>query len=329
MNGRERYLATLKGEPKDFPPRVPILMQYAAEYIGSNYAAFASDYNVLVDANLRCAEEFGFDQVSCISDPFRETQGFGAEITYLEHACPRATIPLEDTKDLSVLKRPDPATSKRMLDRVKAAEMYKARCGDDYSILGWVEGPAAEAGDVRGLTNYMMDLVMEQEFACDLMDLCVEVGIEFARAQVQAGADTIGIGDAIASQVSPDTYESLILPREKILVDAIKDMGAFVKLHICGNISHLLDGIATLGVDIIDVDHMVSVITVREKMSNVAIAGNIDPAEGVLRGTPESIIEKMKQTYSECGDPYMPMGGCEIPPGTPEENLRALCQPIN
>ena len=42
----------------------------------------------------------------------------------------------------------------------------------------------------------------------------------------EAGADTIGIGDAVASQVSPRLYETLIQPREKQLVTALKESGA-------------------------------------------------------------------------------------------------------
>ena len=70
------------------------------------------------------------------------------------------------------------------------------------------------------------------------------------QAQIAAGADTIGIGDAIASQVSPDIYDRLIQPREKKLVRAIQAAGGLVRLHICGNITHLLAGIADLGVNI-------------------------------------------------------------------------------
>src|ERR1035441_735809 len=69
----ERYLAVLRGSRPDILPRLPILMQFAAEHIGSNYGAFASDYHVLVEANLRCAAEFGIDQLNTISDPYRET----------------------------------------------------------------------------------------------------------------------------------------------------------------------------------------------------------------------------------------------------------------
>jgi len=126
MNSFERYAATIAGKSTDFLPRVPILMQFAAEHIGSNYGAFASDYRVLAEANLRCRAEFGFDQVSCISDPYRETQGFGAEVEYLPDSVPRCLVsPLEASKDLSLLKTPDPLVAERMRDRVEAARALR------------------------------------------------------------------------------------------------------------------------------------------------------------------------------------------------------------
>ena len=330
MNSLVRYRGVIGGERVDFLPRVPILMQYAAEHIGANYAAFASDYRVLVEANRRCATEFGMDQVSAISDPFRETQGFGAEIVFVEDGVPRCPRPpLADSKDLSALPRPDPLRSERMLDRVNALRAYREQVGGEYSIMGWIEGPAAEAADLRGVTRFLMDVLDDQPFAAELMDLCLAVGVDFARAQVEAGADTIGIGDAIASQVSPQTYERIIQPREKRLVQAVQAMGALVRLHICGDTTHLLPGIADLGIDIIDVDHMVDMSTVRDTLDQrVVLTGNIDPASGVRLGTPDSIRRTVRNTYRDVGNPYMVAAGCEIPSGTPDDNLRALCEPI-
>jgi len=329
MNSYERYRGVLRGEPVDFLPRTPILMQYAAEVIGSDYAEFASDFRILVKANAACAKAFGIDQLSCISDPYRETHGFGSQIEYVKDGPPRSTHPLQETKDLSILLKPDPLASERMLDRIKAVQAYKKSFSGEYSILGWAEGPAAEAADLRNVIPFLTDLMDDEPFACDLMDICVDVGIAFAQAQVEAGADTIGIGDAIASQVSPDTYEKLIQPREKRLVRAIKDMGAYVKLHICGNITHLLPGLADLDLDIIDVDHMVNMSTVRAVVGRrVAIAGNMDPVEAVRRGTPVNLRQMILKTYAQVGNPYMVNAGCEIPSGTPPENLKALCEPV-
>ena len=330
MNGLERYLATLDGRSTDHLPRLPILMQFAAERIGSNYGVFASDFRVLTDANIACAREFGIDQVSTISDPYRETQGYGAKIIYEPNMVPHCEKhPLEDALDLSRLPRPNPMECERMRDRIDAVKRYRELVVGEYSIMGWVEGPAAEAADIRRLDNFFTDLIDDEESIGALMDLCVDVALDFARAQVDAGAETIGIGDAAASQVSTDLYENLILPREQRLVRGLKDMGAKVRLHICGNIAHLLPGIATLGIDILDVDHMVDLSTARNAVGpKTAIAGNLDPVAAVLRSTPEKIRARVLSCYEQSGNPFMVNAGCEIPSATPAENLLALCEPV-
>lgn len=329
MNSYQRYAGMLRGEAVDIVPRTPILMQFAAEHIGSDYAGFAADHRILVRANEECARAFGFDQLSCISDPYRETHGFGSRIEYVPDGPPHSTHPLHETKELSKLSKPDPMLSARMKDRVDAARLYKVRNGSEYSILGWIEGPAAEAADLRTPMNFLMDVLDDEVFACELMDLCVDVGIAFAQAQVAAGADTIGIGDAIASQLPPALYERLVQPRQKRLVKAVQATGAYAKLHICGNITHLLPGISDLKVDILDVDHMVSMKAVRKAVgTGVAIAGNIDPVGVVQRGTPASIRSAIRSAYAEVGNPFIVNAGCEIPAGTPPANLSALCEAI-
>lgn len=330
MNSLERYLATLEGKPVDHLARVPILMQFAAEHIGSHYGAFASDYRVLTEANIACAREFGMDQVSTISDPYRETQGYGAKIIYGRDMVPHCDRhPLEDDPDLTKLTRPDPLTSDRMRDRIEAVRTYQAQVGGEYSILGWIEGPAAEATDLRRMDNFFMDLMDDEEYAGDLMDLCVDVALEFGRAQIEAGADTIGIGDAAASQISRGLYEEMILPRQQRLVRGLKDAGAKVRMHICGNITHLLPGLSSLDLDIIDVDHMVDLPTVRKELGpRTVIAGNMDPVADVLRSTPDAIRKAVRACYAQAGHAFMVCAGCEIPSRTPIENLRAFCEPV-
>ena len=69
MNSRERILEHLAGRPVDHLPLMPITMMFAADRIGVPYLAYATDHRQLVAGQLRVAEEFGFDYVSCISDP--------------------------------------------------------------------------------------------------------------------------------------------------------------------------------------------------------------------------------------------------------------------
>jgi MtaA/CmuA family methyltransferase len=331
MTSLERYLATVNGQPTDFLPRVPILMQFAAEHIGSNYAAFASDWRVLVEANLRCRDEFGFDQVSAISDPYREVQGFGGEIHYeSDHAPTCKHPPLTDIRDLTPLRDdPDPYACERMLDRLLAVRAFKARVGGECSILGWVEGPAAEAADLRGVQDFLMDAMDDEEACRRLMERCTRTATRFAEAQLAEGADTIGVGDAIASQLPPDLYRSLVWPFQRQLFQAIQAKGGLVKLHICGNINHLLPDIGELGVNILDIDHMVDPRLARQCVGpKVAIAGRVDPVADVLHGTPRSIQQATAASYAAIGNPHLVMAGCEIPPRTPIANLLALCAPV-
>ncbi len=330
MNSLERYLATIDGRPTDYLARLPILMQFAAEHIGSNYGAFASDYRVLTEANIVCAQKFGIDQMNTMSDPYRETQGYGAKIIYSRDMVPYCEKhPLEDDPDLAKLPRPNPMEAERMRDRIEAVKRYHERVDGKSSIMGWVEGPAAEAADLRRLDNFFMDLMDDEGYIGALMDLCVDVALDFARPQVAAGADTIGIGDAVASQISPDLYEKLVLPREQRLVRGLKAMGAKVRLHICGNITHLLPGIATLGIDVLDVDHMVNLRAVRSAVgAKTVIGGNLDPVAAVMRSNPDAIRAAMISCYEQAGNPFMVNAGCEIPSATPVENLHALCELI-
>jgi MtaA/CmuA family methyltransferase len=330
MTPYERYRAMLEGKETDILPRLPILMAFAAHHIGTTYDVFASDYRVLAEANLRCAEAFDFDQISAISDPYRETQGFGGEVSFPHDQVPRCMAPpLAENPDLEALPHPAPMESERMRDRILGVELMRNECGDHYSVLGWIEGPAAEAADLREISNFLMDTVMNESYAADLMDRCVSVGIDFARAQIKAGADTIGMGDAVASQVSPQTYESLIFPREKKVVDAIHDADGLARLHICGDTTHLLPYIAQLGCDVVDLDWQVDLAHARNVLgAEQCIAMNLDPVKAVLDSTPEAIRAAMEEQYAMAGNPIMVGAGCEIPPGTPEENLRALCAPM-
>jgi MtaA/CmuA family methyltransferase len=329
MTPKERYLALLGGETPDFFPRIPILMQFAAEHIGSHYGAFASDHRVLVESNLRCAEDFGFDQVSCISDPYRETAGLGGEIRFRENATPECIAPpLPDLEKVGDVAIPEPDSSPRMRDRLDAVRLYRRQAGDHFSILGWVEGPAALAGDVHGLMDFLMDLIEEPEASETLLDLCTETSIRFALAQIEAGADTVGIGDAICSQMSGETYQQLIQPRQKRLIEAIKAAGASVRMHICGQTQHLWPGLSQLPIDILDCDHMVDMGAAREAFPGVVLAGNHDPVADVLHGTPESIRALTTTCRQAAGARFMVNAGCEIPSGTPNANLKALCEPL-
>lgn len=326
MTPYERVYSRLQGKPVDKVPNLNILMAFAAEYINISYDKFCTDYRYLVEANIKCNEVFGIDMLSTMSDPFRETYDFGAKVEF-----PYGSLPIcrehfiKETSDLNKLKCFNPLNSTRMYDRLQAIEQYKKEMGNHYPILGWIEGPFAEAANLRGISNIMMDLYDEPEFVNELMSICYEEGVLCAKEQIRAGADFIGIGDAAASLVSPTVYRETILPFEQKLIGEIHKEGGKVKLHICGNISNLLDDICKSGADIIDIDWMVDFKISSEKLRGYGCAnGNFDPVKVLYQGNPQEIRHSVRKCLELADERIFISAGCEVPKNTPYENLKAV-----
>jgi len=255
MTKSERLYQLLKeGSGRDNMLFHHILMHFTARFHGKTYSEFATDYRVLVESNIWCLEYFDYDAVSVISDPYHETAAFGAKVEF-----PRDAVPLckdriiKTIEDIKSLKNPDVCVSKRTSDRIRGVEYYKKLPGNEVPIIGWIEGPMAEPCDLAGDSEILMRVIMEPNFASFLLEKCLKTAKDFALAQIEAGATVMGVGDAPCSQISLLHYEKLVLPLHRELFDFIRSLGSLVKLHICGNITHLLPKLGETGADIVDI----------------------------------------------------------------------------
>jgi MtaA/CmuA family methyltransferase len=216
-----------------------------------------------------------------------------------------------------------------MSDRLAAVSAFRQQVGGQVPVMGWVEGALAQAADLRGVSDLMMDLVLRPEWVEELLEICVEVEIAFAQAQIAAGADIIGLGDAVASLVSPDMYRQYALPYEQRIFAAVHEMGALGRLHICGNTSAIAGDMVQSGADIIDLDWMVDMGTAAAAYGDqVSFCGNFDPVAVMLQGTPEQVYAATQACMTAGDRRSFSAGGCEIPDGTPEANLLAQKQAL-
>jgi uroporphyrinogen decarboxylase len=327
MTSKERLYAVIAGRPVDRPAVTPIFMSWAAHYINRTYRDYYLDGDVLVGAQLAVTNAFGIDQASAISDPWREASDFGMAFDYPEEGVgiPRGYLVNSDA-DILKLRPVDPAAGGRMRQRVESVGKLAEAVGRTHSVLGWVEGPLAEYADLRGVERAMLDLIDKPELYLAAGEVVVENAMAFARAQIAAGADMIGIGDAAASLVGPALYRDLVLPLETRLIAAIHDAGAAAKLHICGNTAPIVGLMVQTGADVIDLDWMVSLDEARGTVGpGVTLCGNFDPVGVLLKGTPQTVAAAAHECLRKGGSRFILMPGCEVPPETPEANIRAFC----
>jgi MtaA/CmuA family methyltransferase len=231
--------------------------------------------------------------------------------------------------ELNRLKTPQPTTGRRMSDRLEAIRYMKERVGEEVPVMGWVEGALAEAADLRGVNNVLMDLYLNPDWLKELLERCVEVGVAFAQAQVDAGADIIGLGDAVASLISPDMYREFALPYEQRIFAAVHEKKALARLHICGNTNRILADLAETGADIIDLDWMVDLGQAAAAFgAGPVVCGNFDPVAVMQQGTPAQVRQATIECLRLGGPRSISAAGCEIPLGTPVENLLAQAQAL-
>jgi MtaA/CmuA family methyltransferase len=330
MTSRERVFAHLEGRTVDQLPLMPITMMFACHQIGALYRDYCTDYRILVEGQIHTAEKFGFDYVNTMSDPAREAADCGATVQYFDNQ-PVALVEdqalLADKSRLATLKIPDPLGGGRMHNGIKAVGLFKEKVGNEKVIEGWVEGPMAEAADLRGINTIMLDFFDDPAFVRDLFAFVIEMELRFAQEQIRAGADVIGIGDAAASLIGPQFYQEFVWPYEKKLVDGIHAAGAKTRLHICGNTRPLLAGMGKLGCAVVDLDYLSPMSEGRHEMGpDQVLLGNLNPVLVLRNGTVEQVVSSIAACHQQTGPRFIVGAGCEVPRDTPEQNLRALCE---
>jgi MtaA/CmuA family methyltransferase len=334
MNGKEICLSVIKGEKPERVPFFPILMFMAAGRAGIPYREFATNGASLASAQINMFENYKVDAVTVSSDAFRVCADLGGEMVYPENQTPFCASPLvKDEASLRALVKPSPdAKGSRMKDRLAAVEELSRNIGDEAMVFGWVEMPFAEACNLCGLANFMMMLYDDPELARKILNFAAEIEIEFALAQIEAGACAIGCGDAAASMISARLFREFALPYERRVTEAVRNAGGYSKLHMCGDSSHLLADLAGNGADIFNVDHMVDLKTAGEVYGAAGrvFKGNLNPVTDLLSATPEHAREAALNCVKiSKGKKYMLGAGCEVPAATPDEVFFAFASAAN
>jgi MtaA/CmuA family methyltransferase len=330
MTNRERFMAALNNEPVDRVPLFPLLMYLAVDRAGITYREFATNSRALAEAQLLVQERFELDAITVCSDAFRVTADLGADMVFPESNPPFARRPLiESRTDLQALHRPDPTAHKtRMRDRVDGVAELARAVSSQVAVLGWIDMPFAEACSLCGVAEFMLLMNDDPKRAHNILSILTEIVSDFSVAQVRAGADMIGAGDAATSLISPQMYQEFALPYEQQVCRTTHEAGGLVKLHVCGDTTHLLDLMATCGADLFNVDHMVPLEKARDVYSaqGKCYKGNLDPVAHIMQATAEECHERAHKCISLArGTRYMLSAGCEIPAETPDEVFRAFC----
>jgi uroporphyrinogen-III decarboxylase len=323
LNSRDLTLDAIKGTPEKIPFN-PFIMHLAATIEGINYSqVYCRDAEALSSAHIKCAKTFGIDHVNVSTDAYREASAWGVEVDFTSHT-PISKKELR-IEDFNSTDKPDLSSSERIQNRVTAVRLLHREVGSELCIVGWIEAPFAELCCLFGLIE-VLKLARKPDWnerVKALMERVLPVQLEFAKMQIEAGADIIGAGDSAVSQIGPKRYQEACLEKTQKLFHSIgKDVP--VLYHVCGNNSSvdkdgrdMLKLLTSSGASIIDLDYQVDLAAAKHKIGDqICIRGNTNTSLlGDRSYGPEEVINEVTKTI-EAGKPngrFMFGAGCEWP----------------
>ncbi|KXS40380.1 MtaA/CmuA family methyltransferase [Methanolobus zinderi] len=232
-------------------------------------------------------------------------------------------FPCKTTDDAKKLEIPgNLLESEGIRTVIEATGIIKEKVGDDVPIIAGMIGPAATAFYVAGANNYLRWCITEPEVFQELLAIGEAVCGEYANALYENGADAVIIIDSEAGPdlLPPPLFESIVLPMYRSLTSKMKGLKL---LHICGDATDILEGLAVSGFQALSLEEKVDARYAKEIIGKRAcLIGNISPAATLLAKSHENIKKEAKQCIEDGVDILAP--GCGIAPRTPTSNIQAL-----
>lgn len=243
--------------------------------------------------------------------------------------------PIATAEDFKTYQPPDPNAPGRLGELPDLVERYKGR----RAILFHQRAAFMWAAYLRGIDQLLMDLLIEPDFAKDLMDMVLEVNLGIARNAIAAGADVIVLGDDYAHNggpmMSPEIFRTMILPRLTKMVETIHDAGALCVKHSDGNLYPLLGDLVSCSCNALNPIEPVAGMTLAETKrrvgDTVALMGNIDCAHLLPYGTPEEVRQAVRQAISDAasGGGFLLSSSNSVHSSCKAENLIAMVQAVH
>ncbi len=213
---------------------------------------------------------------------------------------------------------------------IDVMKTLKKAIGDDTALFGLVCGPLTLASHLRG-TNFYLDLVINPEYATDLLSYTSEVAKAMSTFYIEAGMDIIAVVDPVVSQISPNMFNSYLKNEFSNIFSNIHSQDAFSSFFVCGDATKNLDLMCKSNPNSIFVDENIDMVDAHEILSkyNIILGGNIPLTTTMLFGTQQDNMKYVVDLFDQIGkDNLIIAPGCDMPYDIPFENVVGVVEAV-
>jgi len=240
MNSMERIKLALQHKEADRVPVYPLLNSVSRKALGITYEEWSKDTKKCAESIIKATEEIGADCICTLVDLSVEAADWGQEIVYHDDS---AANPKMDNRYIKTADEYDkvgiinPRETPRMSEHIELARLLYEAKGQEMPIIGFVFGPLGILSMMRGQEQMFMDCIRCPGKMKIALRNITETLKEFCAGLIEAGChaimfDTLYASKSIMSAKMWDDNEGVYIEE---LSDFVREKGAMVMLHNCGN----------------------------------------------------------------------------------------------
>ena len=336
MLQNDLLLKALRGEHTE---RVPVwMMRQAGRYL-PDYMKLKAKYDFFTRVQtpelataitLQPIDQVGVDAAIIFSDILVIPQAMGLEVLMEEGRGPSLPKVIQTQADIDALVTEGVEESLHYVTDALALTKKELNgrvpligfAGAPWTILCYmVEGKGSKTWDKAKQFAYVQPALAHQ-----LLQKITNITIQYLKAQVKAGADTVQVFDSWAGSLSPADFKIFAQPYLLQIADALKD-DAPVILFPKGT-WHALSELSKSSAAGIGIDWCIDPAMARAFTNNsITLQGNFDPAK-LLAPIPE-IRKAVKEMIAAFGTQrYIANLGHGITPNVPVDHAKAFVDAV-
>jgi len=209
-----------------------------------------------------------------------------------------------------------------MIRRVRAA------LGDTVCVTGRIAVPFSALGLIYGIETLMTQIVDDPDLVRDNLKFFVEHQIAFGKAQLDAGAHALWLGDCVASSafLSPAHFAAFAAEAAATVSMELVGAGAIIIYHAGEKSIEHLKLEAALPVSAVNVGEGVDIAQVRAAIGPTrCLTGNFDPfllRDGAAEQVAQAVERMIRANRPQPG--YMFNTGEGVMANSPPANIKAM-----
>ncbi|CAK0777846.1 Uroporphyrinogen_deCOase domain-containing protein [Gammaproteobacteria bacterium] len=210
MTAMQRVLTTLSHRKPDRVPLFLLTTMHGAKELGLTIEDYFSRAEYVIEGQMRLLNKYGSDCLYPFFYAPLELEAFGGTTLFVEDGPPNSSTPIiRNLGDIDALEPPKVATTACLVKVLETIHGLKQRVGDRVPIIGVAISPFSLPVMQMGFDRYIELIYEHPKHFARLMAINEAFCVEWANAQLAAGATAICYFDPISSTTN--------LPRERYL----------------------------------------------------------------------------------------------------------------